>query len=1224
MNQDSRYSFRITFTLLLILTLPAAVAVGQSKKQDPHKLKLDKPIERSLSGGEEHLYRVSLKAGQYVDFIADQKGIDVVLTLLDPAGKKLAEADSPNGAQGPESLSHIVETKGKYTLKVGSLEKQAEAGRYVLRIAELRAATKQDKLRQDAGRLFGEALALKSQQTAEALEKSIAKYEEAVALWRTAGDREFEGLALNNLAEVYYALGNRKKAVELFEQGLTLMQATGSKLGEATMLSNIAAVYQDMGENDKALDYFSRALPLRRAAGDKPGEAVTLSNIGFLYSHTGENQKALEYFSQALAIARAAGNRVYEATILNNLAAVWQEIGEVQKAADYYNQAMQIAKAMGDRSSESTIANGLGNLYLAQGDTAKALESYNESLKLSREVGDRSKEAATLANVALAYDTAGEKKKALDIYETALEMTRSVVDPRKEAELLSNIGVVYNSIDDNEKALDYFDQALPLLRKVGDRSGESTALNNIGAVYDRIGEGKKALEYYSQSLALARTLGERRTEAVILDNIGAVYESLDDHKNALDYHIQSINLAKEVGDKATLATALRNVGIAERALGENAKAIEHLNQALENARAVGNPRLIGSALNNLGETQLLTGERQKAFGCYSESLPLWRGAGDLTGEAGTLYGLARAERDLGNLSQSRTRIEAALAIVESLRMRYKRQALRASYFASVQKYYDFYIDLLMRVNRSRPSDGNDAVALEANERARARGLLDMLTEAHSDIRQGVNASLLDRERTLQQKISARAEWQMQLVAGRHSSEQLFAASKEIDALTTQLQEVEAQIRANSPRYAALTQPRPLSLKQIQQRVLDPETLLLEYSLGEERSYLWVVSTTSLTAYELPRRSDIEKAAREVYALFTKPNQQARSAAQTRGLRVARAASDDRSLQDAIVALSRMVLAPAASQLGSKRLLLVADGALQYVPFAALSIHATSYRPLIVDHEVVSLPSASTLGVLREELSGRESAPRMIAVLADPVFESTDERVGKPQTNQDRESRPSTPASQRALSIKLQKAASETGVLSSLAIPRLPGTRQEAEKILALAPEAERKKATDFAASKATATSDDLGRYRFVHFATHGFLDSGNPELSGLVLSLVNEQGAPQDGFLRAHEIYNLKLPAELVVLSACQTGLGKEIRGEGLVGLTRGFMYAGAARVVVSLWSVDDEATSMLMANLYSHMLRDGMPATAALRAAQIEMLKQPKWQAPYYWAAFVLQGEWK
>jgi len=262
--------------------------------------------------------------------------------------------------------------------------------------------------------------------------------------------------------------------------------------------------------------------------------------------------------------------------------------------------------------------------------------------------------------------------------------------------------------------------------------------------------------------------------------------------------------------------------------------------------------------------------------------------------------------------------------------------------------------------------------------------------------------------------------------------------------------------------------------------------------------------------------------------------------------------------------------------------------------------------------------------LRDEWAGRKPASKTLAVLADPVFDAGDERIKKPNANE-RPGLPSTASSKRGLSIAAQKAALETGIVSDgFVIPRLPGTKLEAERILALVPASERKQATDFAANKTTAASEVLADYRYVHFATHGFLDSINPELSGLVLSLVDEQGVPQNGFLRAHEIYNLKLPADLVVLSACQTGLGKVIRGEGVVGLTRGFMYAGAARVAVSLWSVDDEATSTLMTKFYSRMLTSRSTPAAALRTAQIEMLKEPKWQAPYYWAAFVLQGEWK
>jgi CHAT domain-containing protein len=655
-----------------------------------------------------------------------------------------------------------------------------------------------------------------------------------------------------------------------------------------------------------------------------------------------------------------------------------------------------------------------------------------------------------------------------------------------------------------------------------------------------------------------------------------------------------------------------------------------MNEALENAQAVGNPRLIGSSLNNLGETYLLAGDPKKALNYYSQSMPLWRSAGDFTGEAATLYGLARSERDLGDLSQAHTHIEATLKIVEALRGRVRRQELRASYFATVQKYYGFYIDLLMRLHRLRASAGNDALALQASERARARLLLDMLAESHADIRQGVDRKLLERERSLQELISAKTESQMRLLAGRHTDQQAAVAAKDVGALITQFQEVETQIRQSSPRYAALTQPQPLSFKQIQQQVLDAGTVLLEYALGEERSYLWVGTTTSLSSFELPKRAEIEKLARELCALLTAPNQPAQSADRKRGLRVARVGGNERRTTDAILRLSRMVIGPAAPLLGAKRLIIVADGALQYVPFSALTAApglantntTTQYRPLIVDHEVISLPSASALAVLRQELASRRPAVKTVAVLADPVFAPDDERLKKGSKVA---AAPTAAKLERGLLVKAQK--SILGADTSdeaLEFPRLPGTKQEAQTILSFAPESERKQALDFAANKATATSDELGQYRFVHFATHGFLDSVNPELSGIVLSLVNEAGAPQSGFLRAHELYNLKLPVEMVVLSACQTGLGKEIRGEGLVGLTRGFMYAGAARVVVSLWSVDDDATSELMGRFYKGILKDGLRPAAAIRNAQVEMWKQPKWRAPYFWAAFVLQGEWK
>ena len=324
-------------------------------------------------------------------------------------------------------------------------------------------------------------------------------------------------------------------------------------------------------------------------------------------------------------------------------------------------------------------------------------------------------------------------------------------------------------------------------------------------------------------------------------------------------------------------------------------------------------------------------------------------------------------------------------------------------------------------------------------------------------------------------------------------------------------------------------------------------------------------------------------------------------------------------------------------------MIVSDGALQSIPFAALPIpEKTSppapllqgegsnspspippfprregglgglgFTPLLVNNEIVSLPSASTLGVLRKELKDRQPAPKTLAIIADPVFTSKDDRLKN-----------SLPQPQliSANPTEVKRAASDIGVI----LDRLKYSRQEAETIISLVPENQRTSAFDFAASRTTATNPDLAKYKIIHFATHGFLNNVNPELSGVVLSLVDEKGADSNGFLRLHDIFNLNLPAELVVLSACETALGKDVKGEGLVGLTRGFMYAGAKSVVVSLWSVNDSATAELMKKFYKQMLEKGLKPTAALRAAQLEMWKNQQWKAPYYWAAFVVQGEWK
>ena len=302
--------------------------------------------------------------------------------------------------------------------------------------------------------------------------------------------------------------------------------------------------------------------------------------------------------------------------------------------------------------------------------------------------------------------------------------------------------------------------------------------------------------------------------------------------------------------------------------------------------------------------------------------------------------------------------------------------------------------------------------------------------------------------------------------------------------------------------------------------------------------------------------------------------------------------------DAAAQLSQMLLEPVAEQLGNKRLLIVSDGILHYLPFAALPKPGTTGKnqvPLLVDHEIVGLPSASMQIGLQQRRANAKAPTKTLAILADPVFGRDDRR--------------------------LQHRAPDLTADVETIYQRLPGTRREANQIAALVSPSKSLIELDTAASRRIATSPELAQYRMVHFASHGILNSQNPQRSGMVLSIVDDQGSLQRSLLSTADAFNLKLSADLVVLSGCTTALGKEVQGEGLIGLTGGLMYAGAKQVVAGLWNVNDDSTALLMTHFYQGMLSQGLSPVAALRSAQIKLWQSQNWQAPYYWAAFTLQG---
>jgi CHAT domain-containing protein/Tfp pilus assembly protein PilF len=1132
-------------------SLPSLIqSPGQTN--DTPELKPDEVIERNLAGGETHRYQIALSAGQFLQLAAEQRGIDVMVAFIGPDGKRLVEMDSPNGSQGPELLLWVTGAGGNHYVEVSSLDKGAAPGRYQLKMEGLRTALPSDNDRVRAQGLFIEGRDLIAQSTAESLRKGIAKFEEALPLWRSPDDRQreiftriFIGSALDDLSEY-------QKALECYFPLLELVRAAGDRVGEADTLGNIGGEYYSLGENQKALDYYNQSLILGRSLGNEMNVSPLMNNIALLYQGQGEPHRALEYFSQSLPLLRKSGDRRGLAIILNNIGMLYVELGEHQTALNYYNEALPLNQATGDRQSESITLVNFGALYEAGGDYESALNYDTRALDLSRVIGHRRGEGIALNNIGGIYNSLNDPQKALEYLNQALPIMQALGEKSVSGRIINNIGLAYSSLADNEKALEYFNRALTLMHEVGDRRGESQALGNIGTIYDSLGDQKKALEYYEQALPIKRETEDRRGEALILNYLGSTTTSLGDNQKALNYYNQALVLSQAVKDR-------------------------HL-------------------------------------------------------EAASLRGVARSERNLGNLAKARERIETALSLIETTRARFVNADLRTSYFASVQEYYDLEIDVLMRLHQSQPAGGFDAAAVETSERARSRSLLELLSESRADIRQDVDQTLLQRERLLQQSINAKAERQTQLLNRKHTDEEAAVFQQEIEELLSQYHEVQARIRTNSPRYAALTQPVSFSLKEIQQQLLDPDTLLLEYRLGDEGSFLWAVTKNSLASFPLPKRTEVEVAARRVYDLLTARNQRVKF--ETTDERKARIARADADFAGAAKSLSEMLLSPVAAQLGTKRLLIVSDGALNYIPFAALPSPSNAQQPavagpqpLIAEHEIVNLPSALSLAIQRRELTGRKPAAKTLAVFADPVFDKDDERVktskstNRPPT-QTVASNTQNPT--RSVSLDVLHSAQDTGVGdASVKIQRLTYTRREAKQITALVPQSARKEALDFDANRAAATNPELSQYRYVHFATHGFLNSVHPELSGIVLSLVDADGVDQDGFLRSYEIFNLKLPAELVVLSGCRTGLGKEIKGEGLVGLTRGFMYAGAARVLVSLWDISDEASAKLMTELYREMLgKERLHPAAALRGAQIKIWKEEQYRAPYYWAPFVLQGE--
>ena len=629
-----------------------------------------------------------------------------------------------------------------------------------------------------------------------------------------------------------------------------------------------------------------------------------------------------------------------------------------------------------------------------------------------------------------------------------------------------------------------------------------------------------------------------------------------------------VALARATNDRLLEASTINFTGLAYQNLGDVATANAKYEQAYALAKTLGDDKLLGEVLYHLAWLNFYRGKARDAIPFYEQSLTARIAAHDLFGEGESLAGLGMAYHSIGDSAKSIETEQRAIAVMkQSGDRRGEADAL------------DHIGIALTDLNRANEAQSYHRQALDVRREINDRlgSALSLSALAHAQKMSGeIDAAIESQEKVIDIIETAR-----QSLGSRAFRGSLFASraghyTRMIDLLMDAKREADALSMSERAR-ARLTldalQAAPLTTDEIQRDVLDADTALVEYTLGNDRSFVWVATKSSLTSRILPKREEIDSAARQLHEMLAAPESR----------------KQQHAIEVAVAHVSKLILPPLPRNV--TRLLIVADGALHFVPFALLTR----------DYEIANAPSASVIAFVRKR---EQTSSSSIAVVADPVFRADDPRVHLVA--------PPPPA---ALDADVMRAATESGLKT---LNRLPWTRVEADAIKKLA-SSSTLEALDFDASRATVTNDSFARYGIVHFATHALVNTKEPERSGIVLSLVDRNGKATNGFLRASEIYNLHLGARLVVLSACRTAIGKEVRGEGVVGLARGFMYAGAPRVVASYWSVRDSATADFMTRFYAEVVK-GVPPSRALRDAQVAMRSR----APQTWAAFALYGDWR
>jgi CHAT domain-containing protein len=914
-----------------------------------------------------------------------------------------------------------------------------------------------------------------------------------------------------------------------------------------------------------AIALLQQSVLLFKAVPDYSQAADGLLQIGEIYFTLSQYDRALKSYREALNLDGKRPELVCLA--LSRVARAYAITGQQPSADSYSSQALSRCGALPDPRLQAEGLDARGEALYTAGDSAGAAELLLRARDLFAQAKDENGQAQALLMLAYA-NFSGDRLKATQFAGQALQLWSSSRDG--SARTHTALGLLAAVAGEFGTSQCNYQDAVTDFQTIGDKDSEATALNGMGFASWERGDLEASLKSYRLAKAIFAGIPDQLGTLETITGMGKTLTSMGRYRKLLPLYQEKLRLLQQTGTPAQAASALADMAGVYELEHQYAKAETFYQRSLAAYRSAQNEHGEGDVLIHLARFQAGQGRYAEAISFLENARRLEDKTGQVENVARIQYELAYIYRRLDRLEDARAAIEQTIKIIESQRLKIASFDSRASYFAFVHRYYALYIQLLMLQHRQDPERGLMRLAFEASERSKVRAFLDLLSASS----QGLPCKdLLQRQ---------------------------LAVADSTDAHAADVEQAESATSV-------------LTLQEIQAEIEHDDTVLLEYSLGDEKSYVWVVDQKQIVLHELPHADQIWKLVQLFRNALTA--RQPLPGESSLGLDAYQKRVHKAELAYPLYArqLSQLLLAPLSLD-QKTRVLIVPDGPLQYIPFAALPLPQTGDNNalLVSHHEVIILPSASALSTLRRAAANRAPPTFAAAVVANPVFEHDDPRLSAPGASGSKE----LPGQPSALTIALR------GAQGSQHIIRLPGSHEEARIIRQTLTGQNVLVVEGFAANRSFVLNGALNGYRILHFATHGIIDALHPEMSGLILSLIDRRGRQQDGYLRLGDVYKLKLSADLVVLSGCNSALGKDLESEGIIGLPRGFLYAGARSVIASLWKVDDAAAAEFMKGLYERIQRGESPSSA-LRGAQLKMLHGRRWSEPFYWAAFVLQGDY-